>query len=193
MHLSDVVTVDKNLSFIDLVEAHKKVDESGFTGTGRSDDGDAVASVDVQVHIRNKRFILGIAERNVLEINFSGKPADVATGRFFGLLRKVEHLEDTLRAGNGRLNGAGDVTDVFNRLGKLFCILDTRLYVAYGYDPQAGAIASENTDTDVRDIIDKFYKRQNDTGKKLSFSCRVQEHFIDHFEFFDTVLLVTVQ
>jgi hypothetical protein len=80
--LADVLAVDPDAAFGDVVIAQQQLEQAGLAGAGRADQGDALAGGDVQadvvqgVGLRTRR----IAEADVLEADGAPAPAGLAFG-----------------------------------------------------------------------------------------------------------------
>src|SRR5438046_536386 len=66
LHVTDVLTVQRNFAAADLVEAHEQVDQSGLARAGGADDGDCLPGAHVYVHVFDERLLRLVAEVHVV-------------------------------------------------------------------------------------------------------------------------------
>ena len=64
--MTNVMSVYRNPSAIDVIEAHEEIDKGGFTASGWTDNGNFLSALDIEVEVFNQLAIRGIGEAYLL-------------------------------------------------------------------------------------------------------------------------------
>ena len=165
-HRRDVDTVHPDGAALQFVEPHDQVHQRGLAGTGRSDDRDSLARIDLERQVGDQSLVRVVAELDVVEDNPSpGRLHRTAQLRLLLLL--VQHLEHPLGRSDTGLQQGGHRRQLGQRLGELPRILDERLHVtqtdlAVGHPQAAG-----DRDDHVVDVSDEHHHRHHRAGDEL--------------------------
>lgn len=114
---ADILIIDQDLAALDLIKAHEQVDQRRLSCTGAADDGDPAAGRDMQRDVLHQRLPRLIAETHMEEIDTSFPDLQ----HLFSiriLLRLIEEVKHTLRAGYRALQLGHDTGDLRERFGK---------------------------------------------------------------------------
>ena len=125
-HFLCVYPVYQDFSASDLIETHQQVDQRGFSGSGRSDDGDLLTGLYPEAYICHQKFIRIISELNVFKLHSAvtgGRNQSVLSIRDFLLC--IKKREDTLTRGCGCGKLAGHLSEGDKGLLEGFRILQT--------------------------------------------------------------------
>src|SRR5659263_268320 len=108
-YLPGLDAVERDGATLDVVETHEQIDKCGLACSGRSDNGNGVALLDIQIHIRDQGFGCAIAEVDMIKRDGATRCGDDdRVARIRLLLGFVEHREHSLCACHRRLNDVGD-------------------------------------------------------------------------------------
>ena len=117
-HVADVGAVHADGALIDIIEAHQEVDKGGLAAAGRTDDGDLLTGLCVQMEVFDKFPVFDIAEGDVVDRHVTlccwQLLLRIGALRFF-----LNESKDTRRAGEGILQLGDDGADVIERFGVL--------------------------------------------------------------------------
>ena len=98
VHAARIHAVERNAAAVDLVKAHKQVDERGLTRTRSSHHGDLLARLGGKRHVAHKRFVGRITKAHVLKSDAAlnaarqlGGLVRQRIGLHLGLIEQVEH------------------------------------------------------------------------------------------------------
>ena len=104
--IADIPAIDGDTAAVDLVETRQQVDDGGLAGPGRAHQGEDLPGFGLQRHILEDRDARPVFEIDILE----AYPAmhRIQRGRLRPVIhlgRRVDHLEDPFRPGQGSLDG----------------------------------------------------------------------------------------
>ena len=70
-YFADVMSINLDAAFVDVVEAGQQVDDRCLARSGRPDQSDALTRFDMEVDLMQDVFAVLIAEGDVLEVHCS--------------------------------------------------------------------------------------------------------------------------
>src|SRR5450756_1792285 len=162
-HRSYVDTVERDLAVLDVIETHEQVDERCLACPGRSNDGDGIALLDVEIHISDQGFGRPVAESDMIELDGAARLSD--HNRVLGvrlLLGLVEHTKYTLGTRHRRLNDVGDARRLDDRHREGPRILDERRDVAQVEEIPGDINTSKDRDEDIAKVADEVHQGEHD-------------------------------
>ena len=167
-HGAGVNVVDSDGARGRVVEAHEEVDEGGFASAGGADDSDDLAWFDFDREILDGWFVWGVAEVDVVEVDFTADFFNEA--RRFGVegfFGGVEKAENAFAGGDSGLEDGGDLGGGRERAAELVDILDEGLDVADGDLAMEGFVAAEEDCSDVAEVRDELHGWHHEAGEEL--------------------------
>ena len=111
--VGDVLAVEQDAAAVELVEPHDEVHERRLARTGRSDDRDGLAGLDLERQVADERTLGRVRERHVLELDDAVAVDERRRVRGVGLLLVgVEQLEHALGRGGAGLHDRGHAAEL---------------------------------------------------------------------------------
>src|SRR5664280_945034 len=163
-YLPGLDAVECDGATLDVVETHEQINQCGLACSGRSDDCNGIALLDVKIHVRDQGFGRAVAERNVVErygaTRFGDDDRVVRVGLFLGF---VEHTKHTLGTRHRRLNDVGDARRLDDRHREGPRILDERRDVAQVEEIPGDIDTSKDRDEDIANVADEVHQGKHDT------------------------------
>ena len=156
-HLARVAAVERDVTAVDLVEAHEEIHERRLAGARRAHDGNLLAGLRHERDVAHEGALRRVAEAHVLE-------GDTTLDRLGGLdgvrgvrldLVFVEQAEDALRCGEGTLQHVHGERGLRERLGRVVEVLEECLEDAHGKATGKQHLAPEERDHDLRQTHDE--------------------------------------
>ena len=179
----DAVQVD--VSAVDLVEAHQKIDDGGLARPGRPHDGDRLTRVHVQVEVLDERLVGLVSEGDVLQDDAPlGGEQGRSTGAVGCLLVGCQELEDPLGRGQTRLQQVHLAGDLHDRVGELARVLDEGLDVAQRHGPIDRQVPTDDSDGHVVQVGEEHHRGLDEPGEELGPEAGLVEGLVLAIEFF---------
>ena len=154
-----VALVNQHGSLIHVVKAHKQVDDCGFPCAGRTDNGDRLAGLCLQLQVMQDRLARYITKGHVLDLHMSAailqRQRVGSVGAFLALFKQ---LEDALRRGERGEKLVDDVGDLGDRAGEFAAVQDKAGDLLKPYRAQQierGAAHADGGETEVVDHADR--------------------------------------
>ena len=138
-HVPDVGAVHSDDAAVYVVEPHQKIDQRGFSATGRSHNGNALTGCHVQGEVFDQRTIGQVAKGHLLQRDASGRNGGERFGIFGHLLRFVQKLKHARRAGQCVLQLGDNTADLVEGLGVLGGVAQKNAQLAHRQPPRNGA------------------------------------------------------
>src|SRR5450830_2048744 len=115
-HLPGLDAVERDGAALDVIETHEQIDECGLACSGRPDDGDGIALLDVKIHVPDQGFSRPVAESDMIELDRAARLGDDDGVRgIWLLLGLVKNTKYTLGTRHRRLNDVGDARRLDDR------------------------------------------------------------------------------
>src|SRR5579885_2097534 len=168
LHLPDIHAINQDTPLVEFVETHQQIDQRGLPCTRRADNRDGLSRLHVDVHILDQRYILFIAEADMLELDRAAWSLDhLRVCGIWLLLWLVEQFKDALRRGDGGLDDVSDIGKLRDRHSELLRVLDERLHVTNRNRTLRYHDAADDTHEDVADVADEAHQWHDDSGDEL--------------------------
>ena len=168
--LSYRITAYLNLSLIYIIESHKKVDHSGLTASGRSDDGDPLSRFYVNGNISKKRNFFSVRKGNTLHaytaVCFLQLPS---IWRIWLLCRCINKVKETFCTCQRILQLCDNAGNLIKRLGILICIVQEAGQLSHSHTALNYCKCTKNSNCCVNKAIYKTCGRVCNRGKENRF------------------------
>ena len=126
--------IERDAAAVDLVKAHKQVDERRLSSTGGTNDGHLLARLRYEAYVVHERLLRVIAKANVLEGDTAAHGLRNGGGHLrVGLnLLLIENIVDALHRRQRALQLVHRERELGERLGRRVDVLEERLQATDG-------------------------------------------------------------
>src|SRR5450759_3863384 len=163
-HLPGLDAVERDGAALDVIETHEQIDECGLACSGRPDDGDGIALLDVKIHVPDQGFSRPVAESDMIELDRAARLGDDDGVRgIWLLLGLVKNTKYTLGTRHRRLNDVGDARRLDDRHREGPRILDERRDVAQVEEVPGDIDTPKDRDEDIAKVADEVHQGEHDT------------------------------
>ena len=165
----DIVSVDQYPSTVDIIETHQQFHQRGFSGTGRSNDGDFLSRLYLFRKIFDNDLIRPVAKAYMFKGYVSFHTIFQCHRMFHRLFFFLffQEFKDTLGSCGCGLHHVSNLCDLLYRLGKVSDVLEERLNITDFNSSFDSHKATEKSYHYVSDITYKLHDRHHHAGEKL--------------------------
>ena len=150
----DRLSVDADLSGIDIIEAHQQVDKRRLSASGRADNGNTHARLYVKIKVLDQFFLFVITKCYIIDRHISRHGID-RSGRVCTLLFLFQKSKDTACAGKRVLHLGDNGTDIIERFHILVCVRQQNGKSADSQRTARDHESSHKGNTGIDHVVDK--------------------------------------
>src|SRR5260370_5969795 len=177
--MRNIYAIHQNPTTIDFVEAHQQIDQGGLARACRTDNGDPLSWLDIDIHILHQDGIFFIAKLDMLELDcrlWMLKNLRISGLRYLLLL--IEQLKDMLSRRHRRLNYIGEIGQLGDRQGKPLSVLNKRLHIPNRNHSLRDEYATDHSYKDIPKVSNKPHQRHDYAGSELCSPASIIEFLV---------------
>ena len=161
----DILSVHINGAAVHIIKPHQQVDNGGFSGPGRSDDGRHTSWLGMEVQIPDNRLTFHIGKVHMLHTNIAFHIGQFLSIRCIGPFRLcINQREYTLSGCQCTLQLGDDIGRFVDWSGKFPGILHEAAQISQTDFPPQKQKGSEHTDQCQRHIVDEVDRWTGDSA-----------------------------
>ena len=172
--LSNISPINANFTVADIIKSWNQLYKRGFRRTGTTENTDRAAFFNVQRYITQNEFLclLPVLEIHMIKRDIPMLHRRCCLWQITDIHLLVQHLKNTLTAGNGSCQHQKDIADHHQRIQNLQYIAQKSGQLSHLHRTGKNHIPAEPDDTDNRGIHNQLKQRQIPyRGAKCAFTC----------------------